>query len=157
MSGRPRASPLSHSVSFETAGAASAVAQFGAQRLYGTWIGVGCAVVLVAVEAVRALPLHVPALPRGPAAARMGAAVLLIVALFLPWQLVGPVNEGLNGWYSAPGTAAGVLCLLLLATQAVPAAETYVLGAVAAIVIFVAALATAFREAPHFSRLGYGG
>ena len=140
-----------------TGGAASAVAHFGAQRLYGTWIGVGCAVVLVGVEAVRASPLQVPALPRGPAAARMGGAVLLIVALFLPWQQLGPVNEGLNGWYSAPGAAAGVLCLLLLATQAVPAAETYVLGAVAAIVIFVAALATAFREEPHFSRLGYGG
>jgi hypothetical protein len=87
----------------------------------------------------------------------MGAAALLIAALFLPWQeLRGPSGQGYDGWYSVTGAAAGSLCLLLLATPALPALESYVLDAVAAIVIFVSMAGAAFREGASFFRVGYG-
>jgi hypothetical protein len=65
-------------------GGAASVLYFGGDHVYGAWIGIGCAVSLVALEAVRALPLQVPALPHGLPAVRAGAAGLVIVALFLP-------------------------------------------------------------------------
>jgi hypothetical protein len=88
----------------------------------------------------------------------MGAAPLLIVALFLPWQeLHTPVTtHGTDGWYVSSGAAAGSLCLLILATPALPALENYVLDAVVAIAIFVSALGTAFHHESSVYRFGYG-
>jgi hypothetical protein len=151
--------PVTIAIATLTGGAASAVAFFYVHR-FGTWLGVGCSVSLIAVEAVRAWPLKLPAPPRGLAAVRVGAAVLLIVALFLPWQEVhGLVREngaGLDGWYSVTGTAAGSLSLLLLATPALPALESWVLDAVVAVVIFVSVAGTAFREDLFAYQIGYG-
>jgi len=149
--------PLAIATATLAGGAASAITVFGLHHRYGAWVGIGCAVSLVALEAVRAWPERLPALPTGPAAVRMGAAALLIAALFLPWQeLQGPSGQGYDGWYSVTGAAAGSLCLLLLATPALPALESYVPDAVAAIVIFVSMASAAFRESPSFFRIGYG-
>jgi hypothetical protein len=141
-----------------TGGAASATGIFGV-HLYGAWIGIGCAVALVALEAVRAWPEQLPLLPHGPAAVRLGAAALLIGSLFLPWQeirIAGGYRQGYDGWYSVTGAAAGGLCLLLLATLLLPALEGYLLEAVAAVVIFVSVAGTAFRESQSIYRIGYG-
>jgi hypothetical protein len=156
--GRRRRLPLAIAIAILTGGAASAVAPTLAPR-YGAWIGVGCAVSLVALEAVRVWPVRLPVPPPGLAPIRMGAATLLIVALFLPWQEIhatGVTWQGYNGWYTATGTAAGSLCLLLLATPMLQAMETYILDAVVAVAIFVSVAGTAFRENSPFFRLGYG-
>lgn len=138
--------------------AASSLPPFGTHR-YGTWIGVGCALLLVGVETLRAWPVRLPALPRGLAAVRTGAAALLIVSLFLPWEVLDAhtVNEQANdGWYLVVGTAAGSLCLLLLATPALRVLESYVLDVVVAVVVLVSALATAFRQESFAFGIGYG-
>jgi hypothetical protein len=147
--------PVAIATAILVGAAASAVSYNGIHR-YGAWIGVGCAVLLVVLEAARAWPLRLPTVPRGPAALRMGAAALLVVALFLPWQEVSGVPPGPNGWYLVAGVAAGSLCLLLLATPALPALESYVLDAVVAVALFVAALGTAFFGNLPFFQLGYG-
>ena len=54
------------------------------------------------------------------------------------------------------GTAAGSLSLLLLATPALPALESWVLDAVVAVVIFVSVAGTAFREDLFAYQIGYG-
>lgn len=141
-----------------TGGAASA-APFSYEHLYGTWIGVGCAVSLVALEVVRAWPVRLPDLPRGLAAVRTAAAALLIMALFLPWETFhvgGASGSGTDGWYSAVGAAAGGLALVLLAAPALPAFESYVLDTVVAVVIFVSVMGTAFREDSFVYGAGYG-
>ena len=149
--------PLAIATAVLTGGAASAAQPFTDHR-YGAWIGIACAVSLVALEAVRAWPMRLPVMPHGLAAVRMGAAALLIVALFLPWQeLHTPVTtHGTDGWYLSSGAAAGSLCLLLLATPALPALENYVLDAVVAIAIFVSALGTAFHQESSIYQFGYG-
>jgi hypothetical protein len=140
-----------------TAGGVSALAVSGSHR-YGTWIGIACAVLLVALEAVRALPVWLPAPPRGQTAVRMGGAAFLIVALFLPWQGTrGPaVPAGFEGWSLSAGAVTGALCLLLLALPARRRFESYVLDAVVAIVLFVSTLATYFRTDAFAYRIGYG-
>jgi hypothetical protein len=153
--------PFAIATAILTGGAASSVPTGRLGHLYGAWIGVGCAVALVALEAGRAWPWQVPVLPRGLRTFRSAAAALLIVALFLPWQegrhLNGVTYGGrVDGWYSYTGAAAGSLCLLLLAIPVVPALEKYVLDMVAAAVIFVSMLATAFREETFAFRIGYG-
>ena len=137
-----------------TGAAASVLYYVGAHR-YGTWIGVGCAVLLVAMEVGRAWPLGLPAAPHGLTALRSGALVLLLVAFFLPWEQIrsGPAT---NGWSSVFGAAAGSLCLLLLATPALPLLEDYFLDAVVAIVFLVSALATAYREDQLGFQVRYG-
>jgi hypothetical protein len=148
--------PLAIATAVLTGGAVSGF-EPAVSRLYGAWIGVGCAVSLVALEAVRAWPMRLRVPHHGLAAVRTCAAALLIVALFLPWlEFQGVSVNGTDGWYLATGAAAGSLCLLLLATPGLPALENYVLDVVVAIAIFVSALGTAlFRESP-FSRIGYG-
>ncbi len=155
--GRPWRLPFAIATAVLTGGGASALAVAGSHR-YGTWIGIACAILLVTLETVRALPLWLPALPRGRTAMRMGAAALLIVALFLPWwEINSPaVGEGFEGWYLSAGAATGALCLLLLAPPALRKFDSYVLDAVVAIVIFVSALATYFRAAAFVYRIGYG-
>jgi hypothetical protein len=89
---------------------------------------------------------------------RIGAAALLIVALFLPWQEIRSpaVGESFAGWYSSTGAAAGALCILLLAPAALRKFESYVFDTVVAIVIFVSVLATSFRAESLIYRIGYG-
>jgi hypothetical protein len=150
--------PCAVAAAILTGGAASAVGITGGHA-YAAWIGVGCAVLLVALEAVRAWPERLPALAHGSEAVRAGAAALLIVALFLPWLEFRhgvASGQGTDGWYSVPGTAAGTLCLLLLAASALPTLETYVLDTVAAVAIFVSAAATVFRQETIVYRIGYG-
>jgi hypothetical protein len=148
--------PLAIATAVLTGGAMSGY-QPAIGRLYGAWIGVGCAVALVALEAVRAWPVRLPVPQHGLATVRMAAAALLIVALFLPWREFHDVTgSATDGWYFATGAAAGSLCLLLLATPALPALENYVLDAAVAIVILVSALGTAlFQESP-VAQIGYG-
>jgi hypothetical protein len=138
-------------------GAAASATPFSSVHRYGTWIGVGCAVSLVALEAARGRPLQLPSLPSGPAALGLGAAALLIVALFLPWQELSTPGHsfGFNGWYAVTGAAAGGLCLLLLATPARPALENYLLDVAIAIALFVSTLGTLFRQYPEI-HFGYG-
>jgi hypothetical protein len=149
--------PLAIAIAILTGGAAGALPSSYAHR-YGMWIGIGCAVSLVALEAVRARPVRLPVPPHGPAAVRIGAAALLIVSLFLPWREIhGAGASGqLGGWYSVSGAAAGGLCLLLLATPALPALESWILDAAVAVVIFVSVAGTAFREETFVYRIGYG-
>ncbi|HKN64551.1 MAG TPA: hypothetical protein VJV76_09505 [Gaiellaceae bacterium] len=149
--------PLVAAIAILTAGAASAT-PFSTVSRYGTWIGVGCVVLLVAVEAARGWPLRLPVLPRGPAALELGAAALLIVALFLPWQEISLTHRswGTNGWYVVAGAAAGGLCLLLLATALVPAVENYALDLAIAVAVFGSLLGTVFRQNGPILRLGYG-
>ena len=142
--------------------AASAVAISGG-HVYGTWIGIGCAVALVlleaervALEAMRAWPARPPVPLHGMPLVRIGAAALLIVALFLPWQEIDRVGVSYNGWYTSTGAAAGGLCLLLLATPALPALGGYLLDAVVAVAIFVSMVGTAFRANSPFFAPGYG-
>ena len=144
--------PLAIATAILAGGAASATS-FDAVHGYGTWIGIACAVSLAALETVRAWPLRLPTPPRRLAALRVSGAALLIVALFLPWQELGPYVT--NGWYVVPGAAAGGLCLLLIATPACPDLEEYAVDFVVAIALFVSALGTAFRE-DVFIRIGYG-
>ena len=54
------------------------------------------------------------------------------------------------------GAAAGGLCLLLLATPALPALQHYVLDAAVAIALFVSTLGTVFRQDAPILRFGYG-
>jgi hypothetical protein len=152
--GRPLRLLLAIATAILTGAAATVVYYVGVHR-YGTWIGVGCAVLLVTVEVARAWPLRLAAVPHGLTALRVGALVLLLVALFLPWEQIrnGPST---NGWSSVLGAAAGSLCLLLLAAPALPVFEDYVLEAVVAIVFLVSALAAAFRENQLDLRVDYG-
>jgi hypothetical protein len=149
--------PFAIATAILVGGAASALAVSGSHR-YGTWIGIAAAVLLVVLETVRALPTVLPAPPSGATVVRMGAAALLIVALFLPWQeLRRPVvAESFAGWSTPTGAATGALCLLLLGLPAFRKVESYVLDVVAAIVLFVSVLATYSRAESFVFRIGYG-
>jgi hypothetical protein len=151
--GRPWRLPFAIAVAILVGGAISAIS-LGAVHEYGAWIGLGCAVALVVLEAGRAWPLRLPMQPRGPAAVRVGAAGLLLVALFLPWQQFGP-GETTNGWYDVAGATAGSLCLVLIATAALPVLEDYVVDLVVAVALLVSALGTTSRE-DAFLRMRYG-
>ena len=146
--------PFAIATAILTGGAASALAVGGSYR-YGTWVGIACAVVLVALEAVGAWPVRLPALPRGLTAPRLGAAALLVVALFLPWEKLAEGSISFIGWYMVSGAAAGALCLLLLATPAVPALEAYVLDTAIAVALLVS-LGTAYLADGPFYRMDYG-
>jgi hypothetical protein len=147
--------PVAIATAILTGGAASALGISG-EHAYGTWIGIGCAVTLVALEVVRAWPVRLSVPPHGLALVRAGAAATLIAALFLPWQEIDAVRVSYDGWYLVTGAAAGGLCLLLLAAPALPGLESYVLDATVAVAIFVSAAGTAFRENSPFFRIGYG-
>jgi hypothetical protein len=94
-------------------------------RAYGSWIGFGLAIGLVAVAVAsnRGLPSHEP--PRGRALAAVGAAALLLTGLFLPWQQAcyeksadfGPASGrcvSTNGWTTSLGATAALLAIGLL-------------------------------------------
>lgn len=138
------------------AGAATSANPNAASPLYGAWIGIGCAVALAAVVAVRAWPLSLPAPPRGWAAIRVAAALALLVALFLSWQeLRVPHHDlGLNGWEQLPGAAAGGLALLLLALPTFPCVVETV-AAIAFLVAWFGGIETQFGSVPVF-RTAYG-
>jgi hypothetical protein len=151
--GRPWRLPFAIAVAILAGGAFSATA-FGAVHKYGAWVGIGCAVALVVLEAGVAWPLRLPGPPHGWAAVRVGAAGLLLAALFLPWQQFGP-GETTNGWYDVAGAAAGSLCLVLIAMPALPILEGYVVDLIVAVALLVSALGTTSRE-DAFIRIRYG-
>jgi hypothetical protein len=146
--------PAAIAAAILTGGAAAALAIAG-EYAYGTWIGIGCAISLVVLEAVRAWPERLPVPPHA-LIVRVGAAALLIVALFLPWEENNPSGVSYDGWVTSTGAAAGGLCLLLLASPALPKAEGFVLDAVVGVAIFVSAAGTSYREELIFFRVGYG-
>ncbi len=140
-------------------GAAASGFQFSAAHRYGTWVGVGCAVALVALEALRARRSPLPAVPARVPALRAGAAVLLLVALFLPAQeyRLPDVHILVSGWQTTSGAAAGVLALLLLFALLLPRLESYALDATLGVVLLVATLGIYVAAAPlPVLRLGYG-
>ncbi|HLX31928.1 MAG TPA: hypothetical protein VKR79_04085 [Gaiellaceae bacterium] len=137
-------------------GAATTIKVFPQSSLsYGACLGLGCAVALVALQALRARPWRVPAAPRGAALVRSAAALVLVVALFLPWERLQIQIPGgaftVNGWQELSGAAAGALALLLLAAPALP----YAVEAVTAIAFLVASTGTGFGSFPGF-RVAYG-
>jgi hypothetical protein len=142
-------------------GATATALSFSGHRAYGTWIGVACAVLLVAVESVGVRRLQLSAAPPAWAVLRAGAAILLLVALFLPWQDLRAVPGSLhsaNGWEAYSGAVTGGLALLLLAAAVVPALNAYALEAAVAIALLVSAQGGFFAENGNSRvfRMGYG-
>jgi hypothetical protein len=158
-SGRQFRLPFAVAIAVLTGGAASALALLTTGG-FGRWIGVGLAVALVVVETFVTRPLRLPALPAPRIALRTGAALLLLVALFLPWQelRILPAHPETNGWAIYFGAFAGSLAVLLVVAAVLPMLEAYAGRAVVVIAFLVAALgAVPFEEdAVRFYRLGYG-
>jgi hypothetical protein len=97
---------------------------FGFHRSYGAWMGLGFALAL-AVLALPEIRTARPARPSALALAAGGAAALLVVSMFLPWQRAcvtagGGVCASADGWTSVPGAAAAVVALALVAVLIVP-------------------------------------
>jgi hypothetical protein len=152
--------PLALVVAILCVAAASAI-PLGMTRVYGMWIGVGCSVSIAALEALRAWPWQVPAMPRGWVALRTGAAALLVVALFLPWLGIAfglGAWQVTHGWEEFPGAVAGGVALLLLAAPAIPVLEAFSLELVAAIAFFVSWVGAGEASVgfPPGFRVGYG-
>lgn len=152
--------PLAVATAILTGGAASAL-PIAAQPAYGAWIGVGCAVLLVAVEALRVRRPRLPATPAPWTALRTGAAILLLAALFLPWQELRDAQAVLHsasGWEPYAGAVAGGLALLLLAAPVLPAVEAYVLEAAVAAALLLSAQGGFFADFGNslIFRMGYG-
>jgi hypothetical protein len=93
-------------------------------HLYGAWIGLALAIVLVALPLTRDIRVPSVRLP-GYALATGGAATLLVVALFLPWQELCYERNGgagffsgsclsMNGWTTPPGSVAAIMALALV-------------------------------------------
>jgi hypothetical protein len=141
-----------------TGAAASQTASSRAAHGYGAWLGIGSAAALVVLEAVRARSLRLPAVPRW-AALRTGAALLLVVGLFLPALSygVGRFHVAASGWQTSYGAAAGALALVLLFAPLLPRVESYGLDATLAIALLVATLGIGAAEEPgSILSLGYG-
>jgi len=123
-------------------GAAASGTEITGEDRYGTWIGLACSIALVALEASRAgLPRRMSQAPQPWTALRFGAALLLLVALFLPWQVFElPHGQSLamDGWKAILGTTAGAISLLLLAGPVLPWVERYALEAAFGIALLVA-------------------
>jgi hypothetical protein len=152
--------PLAAVVAILCVAAASAI-PLGMTRVYGMWIGVGFALSLVVLEALRARPWPVPAIPSGWVALRTGAAALLVLALFLPWLGIAlglGAWQVTHGWEELPGAVAGGLALLLLVAPTVPVVETFALGLVAAIAFLVSWVGAGEASVgfPPGFRVGYG-
>jgi len=146
--------PAAVAVAILVGASATIVASLKSELLYGAWIGIGCSVALVAVLALRARPLTMPAAPRGWAAARTAAELALVVALFLPWEKLAIPHQGtfaLDGWQELAGAAAGALALLLLVVPRLP----YAVETVAAIAFLVAWIETGFGSFTGF-HMAYG-
>ncbi len=129
-----------------TGAAASSIPVFAA-RAYGAWIGIGFAVALVAIEAARVRSVRLPRLPRGWIAVRATAALLLLIAFFLPWEHLSAAPEHFagraNGWSIFPGGVAGALALLvLLAAILLPELEAHAVTGVVAVALLVSIMGT---------------
>lgn len=140
-----------------TGAAASGVTIVGTTA-YGTWLGVGCAVALVALEPARARThLRPPELHWRRTALRSGAAVLLLVALFLPWQRSGPQHFSWNGWQWSFGAASAALAMLLLAAPLLPWVARYAAEAAVGIACLVATIGiSVVHGATDFFHPAYG-
>ena len=117
-------------------------------HLYGAWIGLELAIALVAQPLARGS--RVPSVRlAGYALATGGAATLLVLALFLPWQELCYERDGelgpfsgrcfsTNGWTTPPGSVAALLAVALVLVVLDPrrlAASTLELGAGLALVV----------------------
>ena len=125
----------------------------GASVAYGAWVALGFAVALLAVAAFAARSsLGLPR-PTLLAACRAGAAILLIAALFMPWNSVG-----FDGWWSpgTPGSVAGGLAILVVAAVGSPRLERYVVELSFGTAIFVTTLGFAVHSFAAVGGFAYG-
>jgi hypothetical protein len=128
-------------------GASASATPMFVSRAYGAWIAIGLAVALVAIEAARARSVRPAALPSGRTALRAAAALVLLIALFLPWERLSGAPQGFaasaNGWSVFPGGVAGALALLLLLAAALlPELEAHALTIALAIAFLVSVIGT---------------
>jgi hypothetical protein len=142
-----------------TGAAASGADLPGSTHDYGRWVGIGCAIALVVLEAAGSRhPFRSFRVPSDWSALRTGGAVLLLVALFLPWVEYGVPHHSLttNGWEATFGATAGALALGLLAAPVLTWIAAYALEIVLGSALLVATLgviASADYPAVH---MGYG-
>jgi hypothetical protein len=97
----------------------------GGSRAYGAWIGLGAAIALVVVAMLGRVEMPRLQVPRLRVLATVGAAALLVTALFLPWQRecferargfgsYGGRCISTNGWNGSLGAAAALLAIGLV-------------------------------------------
>lgn len=159
---------LSAATALFTVAAVSAVT-LGVAHAYGAWVGLAFALALLALALLGTAPVSRPARPPWHAVGVAAGAVVLLAALFLPWQKVcyptgsefGPYSGrclSTNGWVTIAGSAAAALTTLLVAaTFALRRLAVSVVELTAGIAIFVATLGFQVRPfgvpGVHF---GYG-
>ena len=134
-------------------GATISLVSRGGSVAYGAWMALGFTLGLVAVAALAARnALDFPR-PKRLAGCRAGAAIVLIAALFMPWNTLG-----YNGWWSAatPGSVAGSLAILVVAALGSPQLERYVVELSFAIAIFVTTLGFAVDRLTVIGGFAYG-
>lgn len=126
---------------------------------YAQWVGIGCAVALVVLEAARARPpLGLVRAPGRWSALRAAGALLLLVALFLPWMEYGPPHHVFttHGWDTSFGAVAGALALGLLAMPVLTWLAAYAFEMVLGVALLVTTLGViSSTDYPAF-RMGYG-
>ncbi|MGH2727555.1 MAG: hypothetical protein ACRDKS_11355, partial [Actinomycetota bacterium] len=116
---------LSVATALFTVAALSAVT-LGVAHAYGAWVGLGFALALLPLALLGTAPVSRPTRPPWHAVAVAAGAVVLLAALFLPWQKVcyptgsdfGPYSGrclSTNGWVTIAGSAAAALATLLVA------------------------------------------
>ena len=142
---------LSAATALFTVAALSAVT-LGVAHAYGAWVGLGLALALLALALLGTAPVSRSVRPRWHAVAVAAGAVVLLAALFLPWQKVcyptgsdfGPYSGrclSSNGWVTIAGSAAAALTTLLVAaTFALRRLAASTLELTAGIAILVATL-----------------
>jgi len=147
--------------------AAVSAATLGVAHAYGAWVGLGLALALLALALLGAAPVSRPARPPWHAVAPAAGAVVLLAALFLPWQKVfDPTDSDLgpysgrclstNGWVTIAGSAAAALATLLVAaTFALRRLAASVVELTVGIALFVATLGFQLR-APGSSGVHFG-
>lgn len=123
----------------------ASLSAFGETWPYHAWLALGCSLGLVAL-ALLGTDVSKPGLPRRIDAMTAAAGVLLVGALFLPWQ------EGFstNGWSLFAGAMAGGLTVLLLA---LPGAAYF--SAELALTAAIYVMTTAFQLTQR-AHLAYG-
>lgn len=129
-------------------------------RAYGTWLGLALAVALAGAAALsaRATGWTRPSAWSGVGAA---ASTILVASLFMPWQIqcypafAFPPRGGCvasNGWASEPGSAVGLLALLLVTVYLLRRREVAALTL--AIVLFV--VTSGLEVHVYYPRYHYG-
>jgi hypothetical protein len=151
-------------------GAAFSTSSFFGSHAYGAWIALCFAVAAVVVALKDASVWRVPR-PTWPALATCGAAGILVVGLFLPWQRscfekgldLGPYTGrcvSTNGWTGTVGTASGALAIaLVLSTLAPRRLAASAVGLAAGVALLIATLGSDLLDGTgpgvHYE-FGYG-